>query len=657
MRWLLELILGVGAAVTALALCLPSSPPPLDRVASPPPAAPAPGQLPYTTSYTLRAKLDPATHRVQGSGTIDLVNTSRKPLGSLYFHLYLNAFKNDRTLFLRSPFGAGRRAARPAEYGYLDVKRLSARELGGVNLWLNRVPHSPSDPEDETDIELPLPQALPPGGRLTLDLSFEALLPSLLERTGHAGSFHLVAQWFPKLARLEPEGHFEHFAFHPYAEFYADFGRYDVTLDVPEGFVLGATGLRVSERREKGRRIERYLAEPVHDFAWAAWDRFVERRTTVHGVAVRLLHPPGHQESARATELTLRASLPDFSRRYGSYPYPNLTVIHPPEGAESAGGMEYPTLITTGGPWYHPLSGLRSLEALTVHELGHQWFYGLLASNEARAPFLDEGLTSYAEMSTLSNWLGSASGAELFGLSISTASVFRAVASVRGADEVIARPAAEFSSFQNLGALVYCRSAILIETLARVFGRESLDRALLEYARAFRFRHPNPKDLVAKIREHMGERAATTAERALFERGRVNFLVRELQNAPNRMAAGYFERNARRERVVPKLVEPPGYRSSATVYRHGSLEIPVEVLLISEDGTEQVRHWDGLGAFHVFEQTGASPLVKVQIDPGNRVLIEDRLLDNQLSLTQKSLPRVAERLVYWAALGLSGIGP
>jgi len=660
MRWLGELALGGGAFAAAIALCVPAPP----RAPEPPPASanrtssPKAGPArPYTASYTWRAELDPATHRIRATGTIEFANTSNAPLQSLFFHLYLNAFKNDRTLFLRSPFGAGRAGLRAVDYGYVDVKRLAARELGGLDLWPGRAPHSPSDPEDETDIEVPLPRPLEAGARLTLDVTFEAQLPSLVERTGHRGDFHLVGQWFPKLARLEPDGRFEHFSFHPQAEFYADFGRYDVTLVVPETYVVGATGNRVAERRERGQRIERYVAEPVHDFAWTAWDRFLEHRTRIGDVNVRLLYPPGHERNRVRTEASIAASLPYFSRYYGPYPYPNLTVVHPPEGAEPAGGMEYPTLITTGGSWYLPYTGLRTLEAVTVHELGHQWFYGLLASNEAKAPFLDEGLTSFAEMSALSSWLGPGSAAEALGWSISTTSVFRAIATARASDEAIAKPAAEFSSFQNLGALVYGRVAILMETLGRVFGREPLERALQDYAASFRFGHPTATDLLASVRTHMGERAALVLERALFDRGTVNFLVRELRNANNRAPAGYFERASGRERVVAPPDTPSGYRASATIHRHGSLELPIEILLVCGDGTTRVERWDGRGAYHTIDYSGASPLVRVVIDPERKVLIDDDLLDNQVTLRGNSLPRTRARLGYWAALGLSGITP
>ena len=115
--------------------------------------------------------------------------------------------------------------------------------------------------------------------------------------------------------------------------------------------------------------------------------------------------------------------MPHLNRRYGRYPYPTLTVVHPPEGAANAGGMEYPTLITTGGPWFAPYSGVHGIQAVTVHELGHQWFYGLVATNEHDYPFLDEGLNSFAEYDALKARYGEGSLVSFFGLNVASESL------------------------------------------------------------------------------------------------------------------------------------------------------------------------------------------------------------------------------------------
>ena len=609
-------------------------------------------------SYTLGVRLDDVAQRLSARGTISWKNASRAPATELFLHLYMNAFKNDRTLFLRSPFGAGRSGDRATEWGYVDVKKLSARELGGVDLWPNAARTSPGDPEDQTDIEVPLPQPIAPGETLTLDVEFEVELPEIVERTGYKNDFYFVAQWFPKLARRLPDGGWAHFAFHPQSEFSADFGDYDVTIDVPASMIVGATGARAEERHEGGRKIVRYRAESVHDFAWTAWSRFRERSERIGAVDVRVLFPPGHDANAELQLDVLRFALPHFERRYGRYPYPTLTVVHPPKFAANAGGMEYPTLITTGGPWFLPYTGIRGIEAVTIHELGHQWFYGLVASNEHDHPFLDEGLNSFAEHQALRARYGSGSLVSWLGLEIAAESASRTVAAARAQDEVVAAPAPAFASFRDLGALVYSRTATIMTTFARVYGEARMQDALADYTRRYRFAHPGPAEFLAVMREHLGSEAARELESALFERGTIDYLVRDLQNAPADPPSGVFDLASGREtKARDPARPPPSWLGRVVVYRRGTLKLPVEVELIDEHGGRQRRRWDGREASRVFDYRGHARLVSAVVDPDRRILLDTDLTNNAVSREPSSAIRSLERAAYARGLVMHLVRP
>jgi hypothetical protein len=591
---------------------------------------------------------------VSARGSIELYNYTAQALPEVYLHLYMNAFKNDESLFLRSPFGAGRSGQHGSKWGYIDVKRLVTRE-GAIDLWPARGAKSPGDPQDETDVRLPLPAPLEPGKRLTLDVEFEVQLPEVVERTGYVEDYHFVAQWFPKLARLMPDGTFAHFTFHPQSEFYADFGSYDVTLDVPAAHVVGASGRCEEGKAPPGRRSLRCRAEDVHDFAWTSWPGFQELRQVVDGVEVRVLTPPGHSRNAAVELDTAKFGLEHFGRRFGRYPYPTLTVVHPPSAASNSGGMEYPTLFTTGGPWYTPWSGARAIEAVTMHELGHQWFYGLFASDEHRYPFLDEGLNSYAEQSALSARYGDASAFSGFGLRISSEALSRAIAAERGADEPLAQGAADFFSFRSLGAIVYSRTATLLSTLERVYGKAEFDAALMDYAQAARFRHPEPRQLVDAVRGRLGEVAARNLERALFERGHVDYLVRDVQSAALDPPAGVFDESGGRRTVARADARPTArFAGHAVVLRHGTLELPVQIELRFEDGHTELRNWSGDGTRYIVSYEGPSRLVGVTVDPKQRVLLDDDLTNNAASRQDAGASRVLERLLYVAELLLAG---
>jgi len=630
---------------------------PLEPATKTPLAALGPDAPARVASYVLNARLDAAAHRIDAEETLRFVNRSARALPELYFHLYLNAFKNDSSVFLRSPFGEARGNLRAEDWGYIDVKHCTAPSLGATDLWPTHAPGSPEDPDDDTDVRLPLPTPLAPGATLELELEFSARLPSVVLRTGYARNFDFVGQWFPKLARLEDDGTFAHFPFHAQAEFYADYGDYDVTLDVPANTVIGAVGRRVESSAHTDRRVERYRAEGVHDFAWAAWPDFHEVDRRIAGVDVRVLFPAGHENNVTRTLAALAFALPRSSALYGAYPYSTLTVVHPPEDAGEAGGMEYPTLIATGGPWYAGLFGDRGIESVTVHELLHQWFYGLVASNEARWPFLDEGLTSYAELRTLDAMFGPGSAFDGFGLTLSVTSLERTFAAARVEDVAVSSAAAAFPSFRTLGALVYSRTATVLETLARVYGRERFEAALGAYARRFRFAHPTPRDFFEAMGRELGADAQRLLVQALDGRGRVDFLVRDVQNAPERPPAGVFDRPGGRE-TVP-LTSPTGlhYRARAVILRHGDLELPVEIDLVDEAGNTQREHWDGHGALHVIDYRGDAPLAYVVVDPDHKLLLDDDLLDNATAARPNPCRRTLERATYFAELALGLVLP
>ena len=580
------------------------SPPAWHPAAAPaPPSAPLAAHADDIADYTLRAKLDATEHTVHGEGTIRFRNASASPVHELWLHLYLNAFKNEKSTFAREPVGPYRGSGPPGDGGTIDLRALSLRDAtGGAGAATNLLPavelhRTDSDgaiDADETDARVPLPRDVLPGQSITLDVAWDDKLPSLVFRTGYAGSFHFVGQWFPKLARLEPDGTWAHFPFHHLAEFYADFGTYDVTLDVPEAFVVGATGPVVESHTEGGRLVEHHVQADVHDFAWTAWDGFHVHEETVDGVRVRVLYPEGYEDVVERQIGAVRFALPYFGERYGRYPYPTLTVVHPPDAAAEAGGMEYPTLITTGGPWFGaPLS--RYIEGVAVHELGHQYFYGLVATNEVLWPFLDEGLNSYAEADALGAMYGDASGIDAFGLTVSDQAVQSVFGNACEHKATVAQPAYAFTTGNLYSGLVYERTATILETLRRVYGEAAMRRSLGAYARAFRFRHPGPEDFIRSFNDAMGGEAAAVLRRALFDKGWVDYAVTGVSSHPTSAPRGIFDQGGRRTTVRDAPTNPGDFEGWVLVERRGTLALPVDVELTLEDGTRQRVSWDGQG--------------------------------------------------------------
>jgi hypothetical protein len=587
--------------------------------------------------YTLSAKLDATAHTVHGEGTIRWRNASSAPVTELWLHLYLNAFKTDKSAFLREPVGF-RTNVKLSDHGQIDVRKLALHtDAGATDLWPSAELHRPGD-EDETDARVPLPHEVAPGETITLDVVWDDKLPSVIARTGYSGSFHMVGQWFPKLARLEPSGEWAHFPFHKLAEFYADFGTYDVTLDVPSTFTIGATGNVLDAHVAGDRRIERHLQKDVHDFAWSAWDGFEAESETIDGVAVTVLHPRGFRLAGQRELAAMRFAIPYFGARYGRYPYDVLTLVHPPEGAGEAGGMEYPTLITTGGRWFD-LQGVRLLEHVTIHEFGHQYFYGLIASNEEKWPFLDEGINEYATEEALADWVGSGSIVDVAGLHIDITAIAAVVSNRAASNEPVAQPAYDFTTGDDYGTLVYFRTAAVFDTLRRVYGDAAVARALGTYARAQRFRHPGPDALLHAFSDVLGADVAATLRTALFDKGWVDYVAMAMDDH----------------------VDGGVHDGWALVLRRGTLSFPVDVELRYADGSSERRVWDGSGDSMRFAYAGAaSALRSVVVDPDRRVTLDQNYTNDAMTATdapKAGAPNALERATYFADLLVQAVGP
>ena len=591
-------------------------------------------------SYTLRASLDTTKHTVTGTGTIVWRNASRAPADEIWVHLYLNAFKSDRTLFMRFPDGSRSAArARPSEWGSITVDRLALE--GGADLWPGAEKTSPGDPDDETDIRVPLPAPVAPGAEIRLDVAFTSHLPALLFRTGWQDGFYMVGQWFPKIARREPDGRWAHFAFHHLSEFYADFGAYDVTVDTPAAMVVGATGTLAGEVRTGDRIARRFVQDSVHDFAFTAWSKFQEltadrrgRRGRARALSPRLR--PRRRRGARRR--APRARVPGRGLR--ALPLPDAHRRPPARRCRGGGGDGVPDAhhhrrqlvpALDGHPRRRRRHRPRARAPVVLRPRGH---------GRARLPLPRRGpqlVRRGARAGGRARAGLGALGPRALGLARRGPTASAAADAARNAP--VAQGAADFVSGRDYGALVYNRTATIFATLANVYGEAPLRRALGRYTRRHRFRHPGPDDLLQAVREVVGDDAATQLRAALFDRATVDYSVDAFDSTAD---------------------EAPGkgFHGQVLVRRRGALRFPVDVDLLGEDGTTQRVRWDAVESARWLPYQGASALAGAVIDPDHRVLLDDDLGNNaQSSHASRLSGALLDRLTFAAEAVLTGLLP
>jgi len=626
--------------------------------------------------YAISATLDPARHTVDGRERLVWRNRSAIAVRSVYLHLYLNAFESANSTYFTekrhggtaSPDADTRDDAGSGQWGHIELR--GVRQNGAAVPWA--FVHPDNGPAlDHTVVRFDLPAAVAPGAATTLDIVFFDQLPRVINRSGYVGSFHLVGQWFPKIAVLELPGErgataprWNAHEYHLNSEFFADFGYYDVLLMAPNDYVIGATGERQGAPVEhKGWLTHHFIQGDVHDFAWTADHRSATLTGTYRGqggpdVAITVLYPPEFKADAAPVLKAAQDALAYFSRTLGPYPYRTLTAVVPPYNADAAGGMEYPTFFTTesyAGLKPHTLSSYL-LDFVTIHEFGHGYFYGILASNEFEEPMLDEGLNEFWDLRMmhgrgqridltmpLLDWLGFHP----------TGDVFEAE---RG-DAPLEEPADPLgqNSYDRLQGInpVYSRSAITLRDLEAALGKEATERAFRLYYRRWKFRHPSVADLRDALAEGSGRPDIVNAVFAqqVYATARIDDRVaaidseEELPQTGTALVAGkWVERSgAQVERNVAALREQwrkahPGadgdgdkgpfpFRTSVLLRRRGA-PVPQTLVVHFADGSVERVVWDNGERWQRFTWLKPARAVSAELDPQQVHLLDAAQLDN-----------------------------
>ena len=568
-------------------------------------------------SYTIAVTLDTEAKTLAAHEVVTYVNTTADPIPDLVFHLYLNAFRDRNSIFLREG-GATHRGQGwdPKHPGWIQVTDI--RLSDGTPLALEEI-------EDGTLARADLPAPVAPGETVEVELDFRAQLPRVFARTGYAGDFFMVGQWFPKLGVWQ-DGAWNAYPFHANSEFYADFGTYDVTITLPVGYVTGGTGLPVSTvDNGDGTQTVHYHAEDVIDFAWTASPHFQEATRQVDGVEILYLYLPEHEWTVGRVLDAAEAAVSHYSRWYGPYPYARLTVVDVPDDGQGAGGMEYPTLVTAGamdmlglGPGPARSRMDRSLELVVTHELGHQWWQSMVGFNEAEEPWLDEGFTDYSAVRVMEAVYGAdTSFLDAGNLQMGYFDMRRM--------EYLADPrvpmygrAWDFGEMEY-GVAAYSKPVLSLRTLERTLGTETWLEVMSTFFHRYRFGHPTTEDFRTVAEEVSGQDLSWFFDGLVYGDGVLNYTV-----------TGVDEH-------------------AVTVARQGDLVVPTEVLVTFADGSTLLEPWDGEETEVTFTYDGRPPVRSAEVDPQRKVVIDLRWADNGLSRRLEVAPWLAlvTRLLYY----------
>ena len=638
-------------------------------------------------SYRIDAELDAAKHTVSGKQHMTWRNRSDRPVSKVYFHLYLNAFQNEGSTWFTerkvlTAHGRSRGAAtlKKGEWGWIELKQV---KQGDAALTWQFVQPDGGPATDQTVVRIDLAEPVPAGGTLTLDIDFLSQLPRVVERTGWFGDFNLVAQWFPKIGVLELPGErgataprWNVHEFHFNSEFYADFGLYDVRLTVPSNYTVGAVGkLQRPPETANGKSTYHFVQGDVHDFAWVAAKGYKTLDGSWQGpgspkVDVRVIYPDEYAASAGPVLKATTDSLTFFSNSLGAYPYETVTAVVPPYNASEAGGMEYPTFFTAEGYAKVEPGTITQymLDFVTIHEFGHGYFYGLLASNEFEEPMLDEGMNEYwdgrmtresdAKIVLASGWM------KRLGITpaMTGFEAERLGAGLHQPPDPLGANAWDRLSSSSYGT-VYSRTATAMHDLEERLGTPVLERAMHEYYRRWRFRHPSSADLRATLAEVSGNPKVVNEifDQYVYGTAQIDDRVASIDTVEVLPQAGSTLKDGRRneldsdalDKQVDKQREAwdkahpnakPGsgpfpWHSTVTVRRDG---VPVPQLLRVKfaDGSSENVHWNDGRRWARFDFTKPSKVVSATLDPERKVYLDaNKLNDSRTTKADGSASR------------------
>jgi hypothetical protein len=618
---------------------------------------------PAVASYQITCRLDADKKIVEATEVLTWKNTTSRAAATLRLHLYLNAFRNTLSTFWRESRGEHRDGRIPESWGSIEILRMTGSDGADLLPGMRYISPDDGNPHDRTVAEVVLPRPVAPGETISVAMDFVSRLPRVSVRTGYKDDFFLVAQWFPKIGVLQERGWNCH-QYHASSEFFSDFGDYDVSIDVPARFrgKVGATGRRVDERETSGGRVlYRFKQNGVHDFTWTADPDYLViqdsfREAGLADVDLILLVQPEHESQAERYLRAARAALSGYGRILGAYPYPTLTIVDPPWGARGAGGMEYPTLVTGGTSWSAP-SSVQRPEAVTVHETGHQFFYGLIASNEFEEAWLDEGFNTYMTDRVLASTYGpNHVSLDVFGLHVPLGIEIRYPLDPNRryfevADwDVLASASWKFRNRESYSRQIYSKTALTLATLERLMGTPAMNRALRLYADRWRFRHPTTRDFIAAVNDSTGRNWNWFFDRTFFSSGIVDYAVAEAETEPARPPRGLFEQDGRLGPTLPAaLAKPRGWDSRVTVVRRGDVPMPVDVLLRFEGGHVYRSRWNGEARWKRFRVAGGPRLIEAIVDPDEKILLDADRTNNGLETRDdlRAATRWSARAVFW----------
>lgn len=596
-----------------------------------------------SVNYQIEVTLDDKNQFLKGFERFNYTNNSPVELREIYIHLWPNAYKNGNTALAKQLYRQGNNVlqyGKDEDKGYIDSLDF---KVNGKSVKLIY-------DEEHIDIaKIVLNEPLPSGGMLEVTTPFKVKIPNAsISRLGHVEQSYMITQWYPKPAVYDKNG-WNAMPYLGQGEFYSEYGSFDVSITLPKNYVVGSTGdlqnpieytflenkaKATKEKIENGAFISpkkvnspnsqvsnkipasdkemktiRYKQSNVHDFAWFADKRFevliseIQLPNSKKKVTSYAMFTPKNGYLWKDASEYLNDAIYYYSLWNGDYPYKQVTAI---DGTIAAGGgMEYPNVTVIGN-----MGTAESLEIVIVHEVGHNWFYGQLGSNERMHAWMDEGLNTFNEVryiqtkypnnthlaDEVQNGKFNFHGKDYHDQN----DVLLRTASSLGLDQPLELHSDDFTSI-NYGVMVYLKTGLIFDYLKLYLGEDKFDECMRVYYAKWEFKHPQPEDIEAVFEERTGEN--------------LDWFFKDLIQTTNKIDYRVKSVKQEEENVVVK------------VKNVGQVDGPIPVTLITQKG-DTLTQWIKVGTVDKSVVFNNVKVAEAVIDIDNQIPELDRTNNN-----------------------------
>ncbi len=514
-------------------------------------------------SYTMDIDMDVESHSYKGYQKATYKNNSPDTLDVLYYHLYWNVFKPGSSLYWHNE------TRKDPDKRISALKKLKPGEAGDYQIFSLKQNGKPVKFEiTESVMKVFLDTPIAPGETHVFEMEYKVQIPKLIRRSGREskeGVMYSMAQWYPKIAEYRPDGwHADPFLGR---EFFGIWGDFDVRIHIDRDYIVGGSGYLQNEdeiwkkdkagnwtlkKTRKKKRTWHFIAPDVHDFSWAADPDYIRKTTEAEGVQLNFYYQKNQHIDKKWTQLQdyTKKALKFFNMTLGPYPYKQYSVIQAGDG-----GMEYAMCTFITGK-----RSESSLVGVMIHELAHSWFQFVLATDETRHHWLDEGFTVFISELAFKLIYEKEESPNVWTDNLETYYAYK--------DYEFKEPVSIFSesyiSHQNYWVNAYTKGAMFLVHLVNIAGLSATLNFLKDYYEQWKFKHPRPEDMLRTAEKSTGMELDWLYNEWIESLHEVDYAVKKVENKNG--------------------------KSLITLEKKGSMPVPFDVYVVPEEGPAKVYH-------------------------------------------------------------------